>query len=164
MADLAGKLEPHALSEVMTGAMFDILKGYLPSIAKDESERVKAGRSKKPSDVRALADTVPRMQMLAIQPLDLLPPCAVTFRDYALAVLRSEQVANPTDPSGYRALMLDCFIKRGILDGSRPGRSSLTPAPVFKRPALDVFHSSRLLSPPRAAAPIASSTTTAPSC
>ena len=53
--------------------------------------------------------------MLAIQPLDLLPPCAVTFRDYALAVLRSEQVANPTDPSGYRALMLDCFIERGIL-------------------------------------------------
>ena len=53
--------------------------------------------------------------MLAFQPLDLLPPCAVTFRDYALAVLRSEQVANPTDPSGYRALMLDCFIGRGVL-------------------------------------------------
>src|SRR5262249_16273967 len=80
----------------------------------------------------------PRMQMLAIQPLDLLPPCEVTFRDYALAVLRSEQVANPTDPSGYRALMLDCFIKRGILmDADR--KDLLMPKPVFERPALHVF-------------------------
>ena len=49
--------------------------------------RPAAARSR--ATCRALADTVPRMQMLAIQPLDLLPPCAVTFRDYALAVLRS---------------------------------------------------------------------------
>ena len=72
--------------------------GGLRQASKNEVKRCKAGGSKKPSDVRALADTVPRMQMLAIQPLDLLPPCAVTFRDYALAVLRTEQVANPTDP------------------------------------------------------------------
>ena len=77
--------------------------------------------------------------MLAIQPLDLLPPCAVTFRDYALAVLRAEQVANPTDPEGYRALMLDCFIARGILTEADKAEL-LEPAPVFKRPALDVFH------------------------
>jgi hypothetical protein len=63
----------------------------------------------------------------------------VTFRDYALAVLRSEQVANPTDPSGYRALMLDCFIKRGVL--TEADRAELLePAPVFQRPPLDVFH------------------------
>jgi hypothetical protein len=70
----------------------DILEG--PAVY--ELERFKAGEISKPSDRRALAQTVPRMQMLAIQPLDLLPPCAVTFRDYALAVLRAEQVANPT--------------------------------------------------------------------
>src|SRR5262249_39392320 len=139
MADLADKLEPHALSEVMTGAMFDILRGVFSKHRERELIRFKDGRSSKPSDVRALADTVPRMRMLAIQPLDLLPPCAVTFRDYALAVLRSEQVANPTDPSGYRALMLDCFIKRGIL--TKADRDELlAPAPVFERPALDVFH------------------------
>ena len=139
MSALAGNLEPHALSEVMTGTMFDILRGVFAKHRERELERFKAGRSKKPSDVRALADTVPRMQMLAIQPLDLLPPCAVTFRDYALAVLRSEQVANPTDPSGYRALMLDCFIKRGILTQA-DREELLAPAPVFERPALDVFH------------------------
>jgi hypothetical protein len=139
MEKLAGKLEPHALSEVMTGTMFDILKGVFAKHRDNELERYKEGRSSKPSDVRALADTVPRMQMLAFQPLDLLPPCAVTFRDYALAVLRSEEVANPTDPSGYRALMLDCFIKRGVL--TEADRAELLePAPVFQRPPLDVFH------------------------
>ena len=139
MDQLKGTIEPHALSEVMTGTMFDILKGVFAKHRDNELARYKAGRSSKPSDKRALADTVPRMQMLAFQPLDLLPPCAVTFRDYALAVLRSEQVANPTDPSGYRALMLDCFIKRGVL--TEADRTALLePAPVFQRPALDVFH------------------------
>jgi hypothetical protein len=139
MKQLEGNLEPHALSEVMTGAMFDILKGVFASHQKNEVKRAKAGGSKKPSDRRALADTVPRMQMLAIQPLDLLPPCAVTFRDYALAVLRSEQVNNPTDPTGYRRLMLDCFIKRGVLRKA-DRKPLMEPAPVFKRLALDVFH------------------------
>jgi hypothetical protein len=140
MKDLAGNLEPHALSEVMTGAMFDILMGVFAKHQKNEVKRAKADEKGKPSDVRALADTVPRMQMLAIQPLDLLPPCAVTFKDYALAVLRAEQVANPTDPSGYRLLMIECFIGRGILrEADR--KPLMEPAPVFKRPALDVFHS-----------------------
>jgi hypothetical protein len=139
MASVAGDLEPHSLSEVMTGAMFDILMGVFAKHQKREVERAKRDGTKA-SDIRALADTVPRMQMIGIQPLDLLPPCAVTFRDYALAVLRSEQVSNPTDPSGYRLLMIDCFIKRGILKES--DRKALTePAAVFKRPALDVFHS-----------------------
>ena len=143
MKKLAGNLEPHALSEVLTGAMFDILMGVFAKHQKNEVKRAKAGGSKQPSDIRALADTVPRMQMLAIQPLDLLPPCAVTFRDYALAVLRAEYVANPTDPSGYRQLMIDCFIKRGILEEA-DRKKLMEPAPVFRRPALDVFHSVEL--------------------
>jgi len=138
MASLAGKLEPHAVSEVLTGTMFDILMGVFAKHRHNELETFKA-RGRKPSDARALAQTVPRMQMIAIQPLDLLPPCSVTFRDYALAVLRSEQVANPTDPQGYRALMLDCFIKRGILAEADRERL-LAPAIVFRRPPLDVFH------------------------
>jgi hypothetical protein len=140
MKTLASNLEPHALSEVMTGAMFDVLLGVFASHQKNKVKGAQAGGGAKPSDRRALADTVPRMQMLAIQPLDFLPPCAVTFRDYALAVLRSEQVANPTDPTGYRRLMLDCFIRRGVLKKA-DRKPLMEPAPVFKRLALDVFHS-----------------------
>lgn len=137
MQDLTGTLEPHALSEVLTGTMFDILKGVF---AKHREDEVARAATRKPSDRRALATTVPRMQMLAIQPLDLLPPCCVTFRDYALAVLRAEQVANPTDPQGYRGMMLDIFVHRGILTEA-DREELLKPAPVFVRPPLDGFHS-----------------------
>jgi hypothetical protein len=140
MTQLAGTLEPHDLSEVLTGTMFDILKGVFAKHRKDELAGYRAEPTRKPSDRRALASTVPLMQMLAIQPLDLLPPCSVTFRDYALAVLRAEQVANPTDPQGYRAMMLEIFVRRGIV--SKADRVALlAPVPVFKRPPLDVFHS-----------------------
>jgi hypothetical protein len=140
IGDLGDNLEPHALSEVLTGAMFDLLQGVFNKQRESDRKEYEAGEKKrKPSDKAALAATVPRMQTMAIQPLDLLPPCAVTFSDYALAVLRTEQVANPTDPKGYRALMLDIFVKRGIL--SRKERKELLqPTPVFTRPALDVFH------------------------
>ena len=50
-----------------------------------------------------------------MQPLDFLPPVDVTFRDYALAMLRAEQLSNPTDPYGYRKIMFEVFEKRGIL-------------------------------------------------
>jgi hypothetical protein len=119
--------------------MFDILKAVFAKHRDDQAARVKAGQLKNPSDRTALAQTVTRMQLLAIQPLDLLPPCTVTFQDYVLAVLRSEQVANPTDPQGYRKLMLDIFVERGILTDEE--RTKLQePAPVFTRPPLDVFH------------------------
>jgi hypothetical protein len=136
---LADDVGPHALSEVMTGAMFDILKGRYTEILEGEVTGFRAGKGLPPSNVRALGLTVPWMQTIAIQPLDLLPPCAVTFRDYALAVLRAEQVANPTDPQGYRAMMLDIFIARGILTKADK-EELLEPAPVFRRPPLDVFH------------------------
>ena len=133
MKDVAEKLEPHALSEVMTATMFDILLGVFAKQRENELKRTK------PSDVRALAAAVPRMQTLAIQPLDLLPPCSVTFRDYALAVLRAQQIADPTDPAGYRKLMLDCFVDRGILT-DKERDELLQVGPVFTRLPLDVFH------------------------
>jgi hypothetical protein len=78
------------------------------------------------------------MQHMVIQPLDLLPPVDATFRDYALAVLRAEETANPTDPDDDRGQMLDAFINRGILDES--DRAQLRkPHHVFERLDLDVF-------------------------
>jgi hypothetical protein len=140
MAKLAGTAEPHALSEVLTGTMFDILKGLFADLRNTDLEHAKADPEWKPSDRRALAETVPLMQMIAIQPLDLLPPCGATFRDYALAVLRSELVANPTDPRSYRAMMLGIFIERGILTEADLADLN-APSPLFKRPSLDVVHS-----------------------
>jgi hypothetical protein len=128
MRDLAGDERPHVMSEVLTGAMFDIL-------IRLSKHYVARGRTVP----QAFWSTIQRMHYMAIQPLDLLPPVDVTFGDYALAVLRGEEIANPTDPDGYRDMMLDVFIDRGILDTSH--REELTtPRHVFDRLDLDVFH------------------------
>lgn len=129
MKDVANDQRPHFMSEVLTGAMFDILidlsKYYM--------------KSRKRSVAEAFFNTIQRMQHMAIQPLDLLPPVDVTFRDYALAVVRAEETANPTDPDDYRGQMLDAFISRGILDESDRTRLK-APRHVFERLDLDVFH------------------------
>jgi hypothetical protein len=114
---------------VLTGAMFDILirlsKYYVAKRDRTVPE--------------AFWNTIQRMQFMAIQPLDLLPPVDVTFSDYALAVLRAEEIANPTDPDNYRGMMLDAFIDRGILDESHRAEREQA-RHVFERLDLDVFH------------------------
>ena len=129
MKDVAGDQRPHYMSQVLTGAMFDIVIRLSKHYVKDRKRSV----------LEAFWDTIQRMQSMAIQPLDLLPPVDVTFADYALAVLRAEEIVNPTDPDDYRGLMLDVFIKRGILPETL--RAELTKRrQIFDRLELDVFH------------------------
>lgn len=140
MSDVADDVGPHLVSEVLTGAMFEIL-------VKLSRHYIDRGES----DKKALWYAVDRMQRMAIQPLDLLPPVDVTFRDYALAVLRAEKLSNPTDPHGYLGLMLDVFVKRGILDES--DRKAFDESGyVYDRLRMKVFHDIGDLSRSRAAA------------
>ena len=140
MADVAGDQRPHYMSQVLTGAMFDIIiklsKHYLDK--RDDA-----------TVPQAFWNTIQRMQFMALQPLDLLPPVDVTFKDYAMAVLRAEEIANPADPDDYREMMLDVFIKRGILDAAT-GAALSKPHHVFERLDLDVFHDVDLISSSRA--------------
>lgn len=120
---------PHKLSEVLTGAMFSILKGFADHyVAKDEA-----------SGAQAFWWAVQRMQRVALQPLDLLPPVDATFRDYALAVLRAEELTNPTDPDNHIERMLDEFIKREIL--SKEDREEKSERRyVYDRLDVKIFH------------------------
>ena len=129
MKDVANNQRPHFMSQVLTGAMFDIL------IQLSKHYVSKRGRTVP----QAFWDTIQRMQNMGVQPLDFLPPVDVTFSDYARAVLRAEEVANPTGPDNYRGMMLDTFINRGILDASA-GAELRRPRRVFERLDLDVFH------------------------
>ena len=129
MKKVADDQRPHYMSQVLTGAMFDIIIRLSQYYV----------RKRKLTVPEAFWDTIQRMQNMAIQPLDLLPPVDVTFADYALAVLRAEEIVNPTDPDDYRGMMLDVFIRRGILEASL--RAELTRRrQVFQRLDLDVFH------------------------
>jgi hypothetical protein len=131
MSDVRESNSPHKMSQVLTGAMFDILLRLSQHYMKE--------RKRKQSAAQAFWNTIQRMQRMAIQPLDLLPPCDVTFRDYALAVLRTEEISNPRDPYRYRELMIKAFVKRGIF--TKDEATSLTgDGYLYDRPRLNVFH------------------------
>jgi hypothetical protein len=128
MSDLANS-GPHKLSEVLTGAMFDILMALSSHYIEDRDQTAK----------QAFWNAIQRMQRMAIQPLDLLPPVDVTFRDYALAVLRAEVLSNPTDPYGFIDIMLKAFVAREILDADDE-RAMGELRYVYDRLRLSVFH------------------------
>ena len=140
MSDIRHVKSVHRISEVMTGTMFEILTG----LAAKYQER---GRT----PLQAFWDASSRMQRTVLQPLDLLPPVDVTFRDYALAVLRAERIANPLDPHDYHGKMLDVFIRREIL--SEADRAELQqPMYLYDRKNMDVFYDIETISNSRATA------------
>jgi hypothetical protein len=97
---------PHEASQILTGTMFQILKEISTRYLEERKKTAK----------QAFYYACERMQRMAIQPLDFLPPVDVTFKDYALAVLRAEVLSDPTDPYDYYELMLKVFADRKILD------------------------------------------------
>lgn len=129
MDKVAGTLIPHRMSEVLTGAMFKILIEISKQYMKKRDKTAP----------QAFAYTVLRMQRMAIQPLDYLPPVDATFKDYARAVLRTEELANQLDPWGYRKIMLDVFHKRGILNDKDVAELS-KPHYLIDQPRFRVFH------------------------
>jgi hypothetical protein len=146
MADVRDNQHPHFMSEVLTGAMFDIII----KLSRYYQEKQLTG-NKKHSILQAFWFTIQRMQSMAIQPLDLLPPVDATFKDYALAVLRAEEIANPTDPDGYQRLMQEAFRARGILEENDIAELR-EPRHVFDRLVLDVYHDIDVLAGSRAEA------------
>ncbi len=141
MSDISDHHGPHRVSEVMTGAMFDILLAFSKHYIEVRKQSAKT----------AFWNAIQRMQRTALQPLDLLPPVDVTFRDYALAVLRAEELSNPTDPYGYFELMLQAFVKRGIL-GAADVDVLERPRYLHARLRTSVFHDIGDISRSRAAA------------
>jgi hypothetical protein len=154
---IRSSLSAHKVSQVLTGAMFDILIGIArkhmeknllgdlgsepgrdigladeadlePASESEEAEQAgpqaapAASSSGRVSPKRALYWAAERFRRVALQPLDLCPPCDVQFLDYARAVIRNDVLTNPVDPEGYREVMLETFHRRGLCDCAyRPG-------------------------------------------
>lgn len=151
-------LSAHKVSQVLTGAMFDILigiarkhmeKNLLGDLGSEPGQEMTTtdraeienasdnvstevvlettttpGTSRKVSPKQALYWAAERFRRVALQPLDLCPPCDIQFIDYAKAVIRNDVLTNPVDPEGYRQVMLDVFHdKRGLCEcGYKPGQ------------------------------------------
>lgn len=111
--DIQESRSAHYVSQVMTGAMFDILQKFAESYVK----RAQANTNKERKEVakNAFYRAISRMQSVTIQPLDLLPPVDVTFKDYVMAVLKSNMIADPKDPNDYYSMMVDVFLDREII-------------------------------------------------
>jgi hypothetical protein len=101
--ELENSQDPYAWSQVLTGAMFEILCAMVGKLREE-------GRTPKDALWRGFG----RWRRAALQPLDYLPPVDVQLGDYADAVLRADQVADPVDPDGYRPLMRKVFEQRGL--------------------------------------------------
>ena len=122
---------PHFNSQILTGAMFDIMThmaaNYLERRKKEEREKEegeKEGKKIKPG--AALWYTISRFRRVALQALDYCPPVDIQFKDYANAVIRRDQLANPDDPHRYREIMRTVFDERKIphfIDEAEPDYS-----------------------------------------
>jgi hypothetical protein len=130
---LATNLEPHECSQVLTGAMFDILAriavairdgtagtgGTNASAGDDDvaepEEAEEEGKGEKEPSVSAASYRAPlwtafdAWSRLAMRALDYCPPVDIQYADYARAVLRADELAYPTDYRGYRAIAKAVF-------------------------------------------------------
>jgi hypothetical protein len=109
LGDVQDNHNPYTWSQVLTGAMFDVLKEIL---AIRVTKSLINGRQ--PSLKQAFNYATNRFRRVAFQPLDYLPPVDVNFSDYARAVLRADELLEPVDEKGYRAAIKDALEARGI--------------------------------------------------
>lgn len=159
LSEMVNETSPHHVSEVLTGTMFDVLIRLATSYQKepteqpatDSSANTSQARSKKKTPKQAFYYASERMQRMAIQPLDLLPPVEVTFRDYALAVCRAHQLSDPIDPNGYYHMLIEVFRDREILTDADVLQLE-EPQYLFDRLRLSVHHDVNVISRSRASA------------
>ena len=105
MEGIRDNWSPHDCSQVLTGAMFEILTEMaLQHLRKDESPK------------QALWHATNRFTRIALRALDYCPPVDVQFIDYARAVLHADELVYPKDALGYRTIVEKVFTKRGLRD------------------------------------------------
>lgn len=109
MDKVQGDPSQYHWSQVLTGTMFKILKEMVSiRMLKPKAD------GKLPSMKEAFTFSCNRFRRVAFQPFDFLPPVDVRFSDYARAVLRADQIAQPCDEDGYREIMKRIFKEQGI--------------------------------------------------
>ena len=109
LADFHPEDSPHRGSQILTGAMFEILCG----VAAEEAGRRRrsGGKNSAAQALWVATDTFGRM---ALQALDLCPPVDIQFLDYARAVLRNDVLVNPVASASHRRHIFEVFHRRGF--------------------------------------------------
>ena len=93
--DPAAEPEPHALSQVLTGALYR----FLVELHRDYKERLSERRHETTFAVsgRALWAASEQFKRMILRGLDYLPPGEITFADYIRAILAADQASFEDD-------------------------------------------------------------------
>lgn len=105
--------EPHALSEVLSGALYRVLTRLHEQLAR---RYVDAGRPPLPASGRALGIGGRRIRRMYLRALDYLPPGEASFGDYARAIIAADRAAHPEDDQE-RTWLKEEFVRRGMASG-----------------------------------------------
>lgn len=99
LADIDNPNDFHHMSQVLTGAVYELLVEVYEQrwkTASDNPDNPQLSRSGK-----ALVDAANLVRRLALRGLDYLPPGEISFADYGRAVIAADAVSNP-DNAEYR--------------------------------------------------------------
>jgi hypothetical protein len=112
-----GGTEPHALSEVLSGALFSVMSRIHEDLRQAYSKRQEFKGRKDPkfsASGLALIKAAERLKRVAFRALDYVPPGEVSFADYGRAMRAADLVAYPAD-SRIRDWLADEFKRRGMI-------------------------------------------------
>ncbi len=110
--DEVNPVEPHALSEVLTGAFYSMLMNIFNRRKKEIAE--KQGVSEYSASGKALVDSGNQFKRMLLRALDYLPPGEVSFADYGRAFIAADQVFHPEDTEE-RDWIRQEFVRRKII-------------------------------------------------
>lgn len=108
--DIVARNEPHALSEVLSGALYAVMLKIYNAVWAQQAPAKPAASS----SGLALFIASERFKRMIFRALDYLPPGEASFADYGRAILASDQAAYPDDGQE-RQWITDEFVRRRIV-------------------------------------------------
>ena len=144
------KLEAHALGAVLVAAVFDAFLTVFRAktarylrLATDGSGVLRDGAL--PADLADVlaektSSLASQFQALIIRAIDYCPPVDIRFGEFLRAMVTADIDLVPDDPFGYRAALIDAFLRRRILPrgvSNVSERALLWSAPQLQHEALD---------------------------
>jgi hypothetical protein len=103
MEKLRGNFEEHDRSLVLSGATYDIFRSIYAYLRRRETA------------ADAVIHAADHTSRLIFRAIDYCPPAGLDFQTYASAMLRADEVAYPVDDRGYRDMVRQVLVHRGIV-------------------------------------------------
>lgn len=109
--------EPHALSEVLTGALYSaFVAQYEKFHDKFMADEVDGAKGETAARGKALGITLNRFSRIVFRALDYVPPGEVSFADLGRAIVAADMAAYPSDDDNAdRQVIIDEFVRRCIV-------------------------------------------------